>query len=544
MKLVKNAGKPIPNLERSALSSDQIHNLENRYKRTRHDFEMWYVDWELLDAFKEVWTRNGHLDWINELRKSAKDITLTKRFYHEQATNENLEHYFDSSIERPDRRWNINFRVAHALLRKSMNIQKLVPITLSKSMDVSKIWTNKNASAGAIGRGTKEDNEELCLEAAFKLKTMIGDGVPFNEIWIPAVAFHRAQLSNLTTTEGNQTVYSGAAKMKDRFIWGLDGGTVTVEAQYAKPVIDHLKDNWFGYSGGDTPVQLRSKIKKAKRQKYWISADYSKFDQTVQSWVIEDAFSIIKEFYDPIYHKELDWICYNFINTWVCYSGGNLVQKHRGIPSGSNFTQVIGSMANALMMLTYLSSRAPGDSFNEKLSYVEKELNVASPVVGDSGELSMFVMGDDNLTMTYHKLDVMDLSKYVHRVFGTTIHPDKTVQGGVQDQPHYLKRDWLDHCEYRNPVEMAINVCHPERERTYDGYSCWHIMYGLFLTYSGSFDSSVSHDFFIKKMEEFGGIERLRSLKPSDLPGSLRALGHNAGEYLYHHAKAVLAEAS
>jgi hypothetical protein len=412
-------------------------------------------------------------------------------------------------------------------------------------MDVSEIWTNKSASAGAIGTGSKETNEVACLEAAFKLKEMISEGKPFDEIWIPAIAFHRAQLGHLTKVVDGRIQYSYEGVMKDRFIWGLDGGTVTVEAQYARPLIDHFMKHWYGYSGGDSSEKLRQKIRECRPEKHWISADFSKFDQTIQPWVIEDVFSIIKEFFDPQYHQELDWICYNFINTYVVYSGGRIAQKHRGIPSGSNFTQVVGSMCNALMMLTFISSRAGHDvSFDERCRYVERELNVKSSVLNDTGKHSMFVMGDDNLMFTRTKIDIEVLSKYVHRVFGTTIHPEKTDFGGHRDFPIYLKREWRGDGEYREPIELAINVCHPERNREYDTYSCWHIMYGLYLTYTKAFTGTINERFLIKKMNEHGGIERLLSLNPNDLPGSLRAMGNNVGKYLYSHAKNLLGEAA
>jgi hypothetical protein len=253
------------------------------------------------------------------------------------------------------------------------------------------------------------------------------------------------------------------------------------------------------------------------------------------------VFSIIKEFFDKKFHRELDWICYQFINSWIVLPGGRVEQKHRGIPSGSNFTQVVGSMCNALVILTYLASRAKGASIEEKIRYVERELSFPSCSWLRPNDFTMFIMGDDNLLFHRSEINLTDLNKYVNRVFGMVMHPDKVDDYRHSGKyPKYLKRVWRPDGEYRNPLELAINVCHPERARKYDTYSAWHILYGLYLTYRLAFPASLSERFLVHKMEEHGGIKRLLDLKGPNLPGVFRTFSDRHRRDLYLRAKAVL----
>jgi hypothetical protein len=498
------------------------------------------VDWKLLDAFKEVWEIERWHKNIEQLRLSAKDRSLTKMFYNHVPTVSNWDHFIDGKVNRPDFRWNENFRVAHNLLRKTLKIKKLSPINLTfENLDV--IWSNKEASAGATNpRCSKDRSRHECLSEAQRIRDLIAEGKDFEEIWVPYVAFHRAQLGNLVS---DGTAYSGEATEKDRLVLGEAGGSVTLEGCYAKPLIEHMVNNWFSYSGGDSSAETREKIRESRPSKYWTSLDFSKFDQTIQAWLIEDVFSIIKEFYSPEFHRELDWICYQFIHTWLVLPGGRIEQKHRGIPSGSNFTQVVGSMCNALVILTYIASRARMGTFEEKTRYVERELGFTYNNRRRKGDLTMFVMGDDNLLFHRSEIDLVNLNKYVHRVFGMEVHPDKVDNYWKSGQwPKYLKRVWKPNGEYRNPLDLAINVCHPERRRDYEGYSEWHIMYGLYLTYRLAFPAMLKEQFLLQKMEEHGGVKLLLDLKGPDLPGSLRHLGDRQRESLYTRAKSLLGD--
>jgi hypothetical protein len=283
-------------------------------------------------------------------------------------------------------------------------------------------------------------------------------------------------------------------------------------------------DKWFGYAGGKTPEDLRRNILTARsRKNEWLSIDYSKFDQTVPSWLIYWCFDVVKSCYDERYHKELDWIAYNFVNTKLAIPGRGIVSKVKGIPSGSNFTQVIGSMANAVIAYSYIASTSQEKEFQGKCNYLRQVISMRN-----SCEMPMFVMGDDNLMFSSFRLNLDDLSTYAASVFGMKINPDKCEQGSSLKPPSFLKREWRERGEYQDPLRMAVNVIHPERRRSYDGYSPWHIIYGLYLTYQYSFPSSITERWLAEQMETNGGIKALTSIPKSALPGVMRAFGDDA----------------
>lgn len=279
---------------------------------------------------------------------------------------------------------------------------------------------------------------------------------------------------------------------------------------------------------------MRRHIESDRKDKFfWLSLDFSKFDQTVPDWLIHQCFNIIRKFFEKKYYNELDWIEYEFINTTIAIPGHGILQKHKGIPSGSNFTQIVGSMANFIMVTSYIASTCKERSFSERVRYVERVLS------GGSG-LTIYAMGDDNLMFLDLKLTLEDLAAYVHRVFGVNVHPEKCDQGTKYEPPHFLKREWRGDCEYMDPAYIIINVGHPERRRTYEGYSAWHIMYGLFLTYTGSFKGFITEKELLQLMEASGGVKALKCIPRSDLPGVFRAFGDKALEWMVDRAESLL----
>lgn len=507
-----------------------------RMKRAGHDYYRKFVDYELLDAFKYLMTLNDDDRYnfgatiIDELRSAVKDDRVTKMFKNTKVTNSSFEHFLGS--DKPNFVWNKNFRAASALLEKTL-VKKMEPTIFQNQDELLESFSNKHASSGHIGLGSKADNIEEVWDRYVHLRESISNG---NEPKTLALSFHRAQISSYIK-DGHLSL--DTIKYKDRLVWGIDAATVSVESQFAIPFIRHMMENCNWYAGGKSSEDLGRMINKFTRTRYWYSLDFSQFDQTVPAWLIRHAFYLIGKCFGAEWNTQLKWICNNFINTQIVLLGGQVVEKHRGIPSGSNFTQAVGSICNALVILSYLFSIS-GESDPSRLeTAVLRKMGSASPY-----DMSMFTMGDDNLFFYDDELDIHSLSTYVENNFGMKVHPDKTDFGlnldSTRRAPSFLKREWRKSGAYRNPLEIMVNTVHPERDRRSDNYNPYALVYGLYLTYPGAFGNYFTEGDILDRMAELKVLGSLQYLEARDLPGSVRALGDKGVDYIRRRAKAYL----
>jgi hypothetical protein len=514
----------VKNCEGSVLTSGQKTAMRKYLKQRPRDYENYQFDGNMVDACREIW--RDEPDVLENLDQSIHDPHCTKSFYHFDAMLTTLEKFCEESPS--NKLWNINVRVGCALVVESLKIHLLDPLPLNSEEDIDALISNKQAKCGFIHLGkTKVEAKAECLAAAKKIKRNLAKGVTAN--FVPIQMFHRGQISGFIS-DGK---YDGEnLKMKDRVVCCVDGGTSLIEFQYGVPFQDHCGQHWDNYVGGKSPEAVRALIWEARKEKfYWTSLDYSGFDMTVPSWLLQWCGEVLKRFYAPKYHAEIDWTLNNMIHGHIAVPGLGIMEILRGLVSGTKPTQLFGSMSNSVITLSAIASRCDGD-FQTKLNYVREQVQLRNGVLAD------FVEGDDALLFTKDPIDLKAFSEYVYAVYGMKIHPDKCASGDRYSNPHgFLKREWRHYGEWQDPSYLVINLCHPEFKRTYEDYSPWHILYGMYLTYKESFPNWVSEAWFIQKMGDAGGIRHLASIPKSSLPGVLRPFGDKALERLINRAE-------
>ncbi|UTQ50833.1 MAG: RNA-dependent RNA polymerase [Tomato associated partiti-like virus 1] len=166
---------------------------------------------------------------------------------------------------------------------------------------------------------------------------------------------------------------SEAGKPKIRAVYGYPTTVTLAEAQFAVPLIAQFKKlelpYCYKYSMGlGGANKLRTDI---KRYKFFTCLDFKGFDKCATNELIEMAFDVLLQNLDfSRYHasgvpdstrlfREWRKIIEYFKRTPLRFFNGHRVQKDGGIPSGSYFTQMIGSIIN-YFIITFMYYRQLG----------------------------------------------------------------------------------------------------------------------------------------------------------------------------------------
>lgn len=312
----------------------------------------------------------------------------------------------------------------------------------------------------------------------------------------PILIGSRTQASGAFDDEGNFTY---TFRSKSRLVSMVGLYVILAECRFAKPFQQRLGSvSW--YAGGKDDGNISGKLAGMRSTyPYWCSIDYSHYDQSISSWLISDAFDIIKAAFGPVFDAELlkiiqrDFVCKCFLD-----GHGKVVPARRGVPSGSMFTQIVDSIVNRLVIMTYLNSRGHG-----KHSY------------------DMMIMGDDNIIFSKEKLDLDDLSSYLSHNFGLEVSPSKSNQATSKTNPKFLSRVWTFGGRWRPDYELLAKLYYPERFRDYEfEEDCASIIHSYVRTFRLGMNELIDVDRFMDEKvapvrfersgEWLGGLEYYR----------------------------------
>lgn len=379
----------------------------------------------------------------------------------------NLKIY--SSIEdamerftRPDHtsfRWNQNYQKSLEALKGVFSKLRKHPLHYYSVDDIVKTLPKMDTHSGYTyilsGEKKKGDNMEGIYDKFIEeLESALERG-SFNK---PIMIGFRTQASGEYDDEGNRT---SKCKHKLRVVSMIDLVVIIAELMFAKPIQDFMAQQTF-YAGGKDELKISEIITNWRvRYNRFLSIDYKAFDQSISSWLIQDAFEIIKSGFIMNEKEErlFDIIINDFINKTFILNEG-LLDSHRGVPSGSMFTQIIDTIVNVLVVQTFFFS------MNE--------------------EASMIVMGDDNAIFTSCQVELDDLASYIRKNFGLEVDTsDKSNVGNTKkDNVKFLSRFWRFDGQWRHPNQLLSRLLYPERFRNYtDEIGPEHVIYAFILTY-------------------------------------------------------------
>lgn len=239
-------------------------------------------------------------------------------------------------------------------------------------------------------------------------------------------------------------------KNKFRLIWVYPAHMTFAEGMFANPLIRAYQARrgpygiWISYAKGD----MRSLMCRRSKHRLWLGADWQNFDSTIPAWLIRDAFSILRDKID--FSSYADWgtptdpdtlprlwdrIVKYFIDTPIRFQDGVVVKTHRGVPSGSYFTNLIDSVISSIVWHYLL----PG-----------------------KGE--RFYLGDDALIEVDRMTEIDSLAERARISFGMTLNAEKSEVGThVPFLGYTMGPDGRPRADYNKLVAQLILPSRPDR---------------------------------------------------------------------------------
>lgn len=338
-----------------------------------------------------------------------------------------------------DFRWNRHYQKSKQKVLAKYP-KTLTPLTYHNDDDIDKVISDWTTSAGwtgvCNGKPKKADNrEDVFITWSETANKAIKDG-SFN---CPVIPGSRTQASGEFEDDGTTT---GSFKRKKRPIWMTDMYQLITEQMFGWVLTQWIKNYDGSAIGKDDDWIERWVFNMRNKNSRFISLDYSKYDSSIPSWLIYDAFEIIHACFPGMseWHENLFAIVReDFIHKNVLLEDGSMLYIDHGNPSGSGFTALVNGICNELITETWCSA------FGFEVNYN--------------------IMGDDNLMFTGSDIKIEEIASYILHNFGVKVNVDKTNYGTTDTYPEYLSRLWTSMGPYRHPNVLISKIAFPERWR-------------------------------------------------------------------------------
>lgn len=226
-------------------------------------------------------------------------------------------------------------------------------------------------------------------------------------------------------------------KMKLRVMYPVNGIITMIETSFVDPFVKHYQNKDTFYTIGRNGYQVGKILKRNfKNKRNIVSLDVESFDQHMTDEVIILAFGILRMQLDLPYlyqNKQFEFVQNNFITSLMTYKVGRkdpvVYQKLHGIPSGSGFTNLIGTLSHAIIM-EYLIPNVTKNNAQ--------------------------ICADDNIFYYNDKPKTL-FNKY-YKIFCLKISKPKTFVTNDCNELHYLGFKWIN---FKRHVyeKLVLNQC-------------------------------------------------------------------------------------
>ena len=411
---------------------------------------------------------------VREVLRQADSIGYTSSHYWYEPLEEQISRFeMDNHVYRGHLK---AFKRAKAKLKHELKRVRLTMLQYSTDQDIVDSLPRKDTHAGfeylITGLREKGEYAEGILKRQLTVEEIAKSDGNFNA---PILIGSRTQASSCFEEDGN---FKAEFKKKVRLVSMVTISQIVTEMRWSIPVQAMLGSlRW--YAGGKNDSGINTLLNQGREDfKEWLSIDYSAYDQTISQWLIREAFELIEELFihDPCHDSALFKAVVNSFCIKSFVDGkGDLRRSVKGIPSGSMFTQIIGSIINRLMIDTYLESKS------------------------ENFPRAMLIMGDDNIIFTREKLDAEDLSGYLLYNFGVHVSALKSTSGSLIDDPSFLSKRWSRVGGYRDWKTLVLKLAYPERFRNHSRvvHGPAMVLYSYYLAYPVSMRNLIDTQQFL-----------------------------------------------
>jgi len=228
-----------------------------------------------------------------------------------------------------------------------------------------------------------------------------------------------------------------------------------VSGRFVHAVLGWLKNNITPAVLGVGPYQgnWRRLGKEFEGSTRFLEMDYSGYDATVSEELIRRAFQIISYSIDPeeedaVVSRWLNWVMDSFINSYIVMPDRFVFQKSKGIPSGSVWTSLIGTLVNYIVIV-------------EAMAWAGIDSRSTTVRVCGDDSLIGFKVGEEEKMKT--------LPMWIEARFGVTVKEWKITSKWSKnpedrgETPKFLGRYWdPEGLPWREPKESALQLVSPK----------------------------------------------------------------------------------
>lgn len=286
--------------------------------------------------------------------------------------------------------------------------------------------------------------------AANLLKSSTSSGLPFMRKKKFVKDSVIAQLDELLSRKDPCVLFTRTQEGgKTRNVWGYPIADTLNEMRYYKPLLEYQKTQiWRSAIVGPEEVDKRISelINRARKEDLLIiSVDFSAYDASISTKLMEYAFIKIKNEFQKLYGREIDYIFDRTKSIGLLTPSGVFKGEH-GVPSGSTFTNEVDSI------IQYLVAMSSG---------VVNALNIQ--VQGDDGVIATEEENENRLYLQFKDASL-----------------NLNIQKSRRAKDHCIYLQKLYHVDYMDskghiggiyPVYRALNrLCYQERFTNFEDF--------------------------------------------------------------------------